>query len=340
MKKGVFLPVLLLAFGSLTVQADGDSCGTVRLDAGKGSMAQVPMTDQGGMDNCYAHTATEMVDAYRFSHGDTDYDHKTDALAAAVLYADANGKKSINIGMAKGTIERLVKHGSCRRPNETKVWDQSCKKSSFSDLYADLKVKYKDVEAAMSPYGYGNEKDCLTDSKSKIESCTARVKEVTDTYCTEAKRLELPKLEVAFEKYFDAPKERVLAVLDSNFSGKESEKIQPVGIYYCIQLLKNADYRGREEITEDRSKTRFTSDCKKNLHVSTIIGRRHCPGKTAEYLIRNSWGVDCQKYLKIVDGKAVSNWPCEEGSLWVSADALKYNVTRTEVIQSPSVSKN
>ena len=62
-------------------------CREVRLDADGGSMKHVPVRDQGVLPVCYAVTASQMADAWRFSHGDTDYFSLSSPLEIAVMHS-------------------------------------------------------------------------------------------------------------------------------------------------------------------------------------------------------------------------------------------------------------
>src|SRR4051794_38758467 len=50
----------------------------------QGAMAHVRVRDQGHSNTCFAQTAAEQVDAWRFTHGDTQYDMRSSAVAAAI----------------------------------------------------------------------------------------------------------------------------------------------------------------------------------------------------------------------------------------------------------------
>lgn len=53
-------------------------------------------------------------------------------------------------------------------------------------------------------------------------------------------------------------------------------------------------------------------------HASTVVGMRPSPKGDCEYLIRGSWGAQCDSYDKTLD--------CEAGNVWVSGSSLSYMV--------------
>src|SRR5688500_12242896 len=80
------LPVALSLAG-LPANADPaivERCSQIRLDSKGGSMEHVRVRDQGSIGNCYSHVAEQMVDAYRFSEGDRDYEHVTSGLEVSL----------------------------------------------------------------------------------------------------------------------------------------------------------------------------------------------------------------------------------------------------------------
>lgn len=58
------------------------------------------------------------------------------------------------------------------------------------------------------------------------------------------------------------------------------------------------------------------------LHTSSLVGRRWNSTKnTCEFLIRNSYGEDCQ------NGRYHSSYDCEDGNLWLSEKQIYQNMT-------------
>src|ERR1044071_3217904 len=53
----------------LTPQAQ---CPTVRLDQQPNGISRVPIHDQGGTGICFAYSASELIDSWRFSHPRSD----------------------------------------------------------------------------------------------------------------------------------------------------------------------------------------------------------------------------------------------------------------------------
>jgi hypothetical protein len=84
--------ILLSLSGSLALAAS--DCAPMRLD--DTSMKTMPVYDQDDVADCYAIITAQMIDAYRFSHGDVDTSHRTSHYALATNYksSDERGRMS------------------------------------------------------------------------------------------------------------------------------------------------------------------------------------------------------------------------------------------------------
>ncbi len=85
----------------------------MRLDQPGGPLEPIPVLDQDNVNLCYAFVASQLVDAYRFSHGDSNDQHLTSPLAAAVFAsADDPEMTDIDYGLVTETIEAIRRYGS------------------------------------------------------------------------------------------------------------------------------------------------------------------------------------------------------------------------------------
>lgn len=117
MKNTIFIALIILTLsrGLSNSQAAEHACGNVRLDQPPHSMAHVYVRDQGPFRDCYAAAAAQMIDAYRFSHGDTRYNLATSTLMAATQNArdEFFPKLQISHGDTCSCIGTVAKHGGC-----------------------------------------------------------------------------------------------------------------------------------------------------------------------------------------------------------------------------------
>ncbi len=127
--KGFFL--LLCIFGSQLVNASDST--SFRLDEGNGSMAKVRARDQGHYNDCYANTAAEMIDAWRFSHGDRRIDLSTSAIKLAIDAANATGKAEIGKSSPCLTVN-IIKQRGARLCNDRSLQGRT---GEHVEIYAD-----------------------------------------------------------------------------------------------------------------------------------------------------------------------------------------------------------
>jgi hypothetical protein len=86
---------IFLSFPQSAAVAKTTECSEVRLDR-NGSVKDLPVYDQGTDGICYAYTAVQLIDAWRFSHGKTPNEGLTSAVYASILHAK-EGKPNFDI---------------------------------------------------------------------------------------------------------------------------------------------------------------------------------------------------------------------------------------------------
>ena len=69
-------------------------CAPFRLDDPGKSMEHMPILDQDAVGYCGSYSATQLADAWRFSHGDTNYSHITSPL---LIGLSQNGDDSTGV---------------------------------------------------------------------------------------------------------------------------------------------------------------------------------------------------------------------------------------------------
>jgi hypothetical protein len=68
-------------------------CSTINLEDNGKSMSHVPVLDQGSAGYCYAYAAAELMDAWRFSHGDVRYHQHVSPIPLAMQQGLAISKE-------------------------------------------------------------------------------------------------------------------------------------------------------------------------------------------------------------------------------------------------------
>jgi len=110
----------------------------------------------------------------------------------------------------------------------------------------------------------------------------------------------------------------------------------PIGISFCSTVLRNPDAvrlastplsspppsTGTSAPAGDQTQCQqgpTASTGEGSDHAALVIGRKRAPGGGCLFLLRNSWGASCERYLSSRPG-----FECEEstGDIWVSQSVL------------------
>ena len=308
--------MIILLFGLFNLSF-ADDCSDMRLDKNGGPLEKIPIMDQGGTNLCYAYSAAQMIDAYRFSHGDNNYKHLTSPLGVAITYkSNDENSNDLDFGRHTGAINQTIRAGSCSLkslpieyrdlPIEEMLYMITTELENFEnenakDLYCDLKY-------------YGIKIDSIKGLK-EIANNKKFYLELFKKTC-ETRRIDIPRATMkAHQLPSISKRESVLTSLLLNRLNRTNP--QPVGIMYCTNIRTNKKTFGISNSNiVDKEKCG-------DLHASIVIGKRiNKKNGKCEFLVRDSFGTSCHPY----------DWPCENGQFWVEASALTRNIAQTHVI--------
>ena len=118
-------PVILLLLGLSPAQAQ-DGCSELHLDSERGPLRAMPIMDQPS-ENCFAHVASELVDAWRFSHPvvppppapiPEPVPGGSKHVTSPIPLTDGLGRQKNQDmrkkgGMVSDAVDYLIKNGSC-----------------------------------------------------------------------------------------------------------------------------------------------------------------------------------------------------------------------------------
>ncbi len=341
-----FIPVCLLALSSSarasTKTAYPKTCKPFRLDQPAGSMERIPVHDQQDLGICGAYSAADMIDAWRFSHGDTRYSWFTSPLEAAVD-GSKKYKQSVLLGHDgvyafpfEGVDECVVvnyiaKSGSC----DSQAIEKKLGPANYDTVlpwYKSYLMLAKSPNEACTSDGNA----CQTPTPISIENAVTisspllYFQAITTEACEAGERIPISipgckesdingpgQFEEVMSKHFDT-------LLD---------KAQPLTIGYCSGLLEEGrGFRGlvtamHGNPPRKRRLCRGYDDQDEDDdggHSSLVMGRRW-NGKKCQILIKNSWGTDDDDYS--------DDWKTEDGKIWVDQDDLEQNVFDVSYIQ-------
>lgn len=106
------------------------------------SMKTMPVYDQDDIADCYAIVTAQMIDAYRFSHGDVNTDHRTSHYALATNYKYSDERERMSFARDIKTIMTLPDGGMTPRdPLKTSMVPEKpviFKKDLYIDSHLEL----------------------------------------------------------------------------------------------------------------------------------------------------------------------------------------------------------
>lgn len=339
------MKIFLLTVGVLFFCLEAVAAEEIRLDLSP-SMQPIPVMDQGSEGTCYAHAGVQLIDAYRFSHGDTDTEHLSSPIHLAVASLTESVKMQRELkgswsetSVASGHYLWKILHdarsaGSC---------DDFALRSFF------LTGKGKSIEEGIRKALELNLRSTDWFSRAMTYArhrTSTEEKTLCDLYkAFPSQRLELMPSLAAVERALNAPYDgfagmneivkgvcetktkplndllpppTILARSEENDATNsfiratkavlQSPKPQPVGISYCADVLTTANFQGLHADGSEKKQC--------NMHASVVVGYRESHGRDF-FLVRNSWGGNCSRYA----------WECEKGQIWVPAKELMSNTS-------------
>ena len=348
-RAGYPIAVLGLLIG---LSASAANPTAVRLDKNGASMSQIPVRDQVG-GTCYAYAAVGVADAWRKSHETKPSSLPlASGLAAAVGSGLRNYRNQIDGGLVCTVVSYLRSRGGCDQELIQELGEDGSSLSTLSKLiemdhrvYLALRKQWEGngnavaearssalstIQARLKTYGYPTESRPTTeelrialDQTKPIE--VTRVALVKHACASSRFEMKIPHCNIDLAMFW--PDWMVKSRIDDLLTRKNA---QPISMGFCANILVkgrafNAEPFRLAAITGWNSAAPILDkDC--GLHAALLIGKRENPltGKV-QYLIRNSWGPSCKYYS--------TEWTCEEGSIWVDADALIPSITGLAVLE-------
>ena len=312
-------------------------CLNVRLDQKGGSMEHVPILDQDGVGFCFSYTAAAMVDAYRFSHGDHQYQRRSSPLLLALGTAQWDSDKvSTNFGDVGTAIRVLFGNEFCSQNFIERVLAGQSEREFLNRLqsnfdqyqvYLSSQNRFQKIKEHFYPY-----QTLATDLACNLGETTtsAKLNEIVQTLkpllenkylkgapaeALEIHRLlvescpndRVPKVELPFP--IDKPmgswqdsKEQIAEIYSNAFKRSFSgSNPLPIGLSYCVNKWNG--------------EPKYNGSTKCQGHASVLIGSRPTKAGRCEILLRNSWGKNwCPRNIPPAN--------CEGGQIWVDSEEL------------------
>jgi len=334
-----FLVALAFCFPALSIAANSggdsnDDCSSIRLDQPEngtaGSMQFVQVRDQGSYGICFAETAAELLDAYRFSRlDDSRMTIQSSALAATVDYSFTTGGDPYTGGSTCKILNYLSVVGSqddaavssCIENFETASFDSAIqeiydRESNQLNLEKQLllsqDLSQQDVQSRFNQTKQSIYQGDIANIQGLLASrgMSSQQMPKADTIIS-IMDMPLPRLAWGLAAYScsnssQSIQEQVPLCVDSVPLSNPSiiatwnarlnvPQAEPIEVSYCSPVLKEGrSYPGvmRTDNTHQCAPSTTTSTPN---HASLIIGRRRNPNTgSCQFLIRNSWGTACK----------------------------------------------
>jgi len=344
--------IIVLCFTFFCTQTVWADCAPMRLDQTPGAFSQIPIHNQESSDLCYAYTASQLVDAWRFSHGDTRTGHHTSAVVAGVYHAldveervggriraTAGGASLVSGGNIYQLIDTLRSKGSCSHehiqaisaranslyvpadgfPDPYQRFMTAIQSSHLSHEYDQLIANFQLSDSRFCPHyiGPGLNPKFIPGILSFLRELSGAEVAVQETCRSQTIDLStIPRMNGITNQQARANTARGFtgAYTDAVNTRLSRPNPQPVSVSYCVDFLGNKDFRKYSPDGTPRD------GCEIGRHLSVIIGRREVAGR-CQFLLRNSFGPDC------TDRRYDSRWrdSCQQGQFWIDAEAMAQN---------------
>lgn len=341
-----------LAFSTLSVLA-GSPCSEVRIDQGHGSMVHVPVRSQGPLGTCYAEVAAQVVDAYRFSHGDKNFGRPTSSLMTALYFAEETKRDSFEGGFSCPALNLTANFGRCDELDLNKTLGRNSKfrLKSLIDGVLEFHHDYQEYSTAIdrsiaesqvrAPAQMRMRDKLESDRQMALEQKSAEL--IAYLSKSGVKQEIIPKKEYA--RFLLEQKSGVFFIKKLLTQAcARNVKYLDVTPPQCQQLTRyKVGQKGLSERIDQmlsrhgalpvgvaycshvlergfRYRGLASGHCRDHDdHASIVIGQRQNRlSHRCEYLVRNSWGTRCDRYSK--------DWTCERGNIWVDREAFLSNL--------------
>jgi hypothetical protein len=338
-----------------------NECASLRIDLPTSPTSKIPVYDQDSLGICYSYAAAELVDFYRFSHGDTD-NTITSPIVAALKSGSADWfRKDIDGGDIEKVILSIKKNGICDHRFIRDHWDSYSTKPFLDQMLNYFEMHKQYVKKVNSNLSIKSQILSLFGSKSTVKSpyhpCNDLINlgfpkdlipsaEILDKLLSQndplvflsgilerachkySKKIFIPEPTVAsgslpFGSNDKSSSDSIIAMINDQLDKKPA---QATAIGYCGKMLHHKDYIGINRRTS---------------HGLDWSGQVHRKGS-----IENVKD-DCGPHASVVIGRRMSHgrceflirnswgsgcegypWDCEKGNIWVDSEKLAANTIK------------
>ncbi len=288
-----------------TASAVTSSCSEVNLSQNLG-IAEIPRWSQGSTKLCYAFSAATLIDNYRFTHGDKDFQHITSPLLLAFKTISTFQERgsSVKGGKIEHAFAAARQFGSC----SAKIISDKLGSYTIDTLLNELGSLHKDSDSERIFKFLKNSGAKISDlptisdiEKNILLSKDEFIARTLLGFCTERKNLDyLPALKLLFQPHVTSVQilERIQNLLTSQI---------PLGVNFCSNVVTDRNYKGSMHGTQWYCRGQLN-------HSALIVGRKMHRGQ-CQFKIQDS---GCKGYTK-------NPGVCQKEQYWLTVDQLINN---------------
>lgn len=279
----------------------------VRLDLPGGSMQSIPVMNQQNSATCYAYTAAQMYDSYRFGRqNDRRTNILSSPLALAIEYT-INGSEDMdwNGGYPDPTLGFAFERGTCSH----QAFNSSLNGNSIDEFMQEIQDDLNNLARGGpgNPWLRGDHdhdvrmRTIAYYRAQQRQRLLRAAQERINSQCR--RRITLSPAPVIEKIELRGVRDRssLSRLLTRQMPNSRSAAI---GTVYCEDFLKTSRQSVlNEQGTFDRAQCNI-------YHASVLVGWRGARG-AEEVLLRNSKGSDCTQYNNTWKAR------CQSGQLWI-----------------------
>jgi hypothetical protein len=311
------------------------------------TLKDVPVYSQNGFGICYAAAAAQVYDALQHLHGG-DRSKNISPLSWAVGFRanPENRSKYTRYDDEKEQIKYSFEGGglcdifndqentrsACTRAEVEQSVDKNLKQEHLDALYYLFEVFTIDDTVAreeISPFGR-TAKDLVNDLQycgvAPVEKAVSALGDVLRSTADEASEYfdrflhrtctkQRTRFKADCQNIYPPNISSAISTINQHFD--QPDPVLPLGFAFCQRVLSKhgSSYVG---FTANGERPEAKEDCGK--HAALLAGRRwNSETNTCQFLIRNSYGTSCNKYLDEFKSD------CDMGNIWVNEDVIGKN---------------
>lgn len=319
------------------------------------TMKHVPVYSQNGFGICYAASTAQVFDALQHLRGG-DKRKSISPLSVAIGFrADPehrrkytryvpeknqvkysfegggmcdvfNNSDHTEIGCLRNDIEHGI-HQNLRQENldalyyifETFTIDGTVEKENISPYARSA----SGIVNRLRTCGVQPIESTIQNMTDLIRNSAEEASEFFNEYLHRNCQKERIRFKAQCENKYPGSKQETIELLHSHFDQKDP--VLPLGVSFCQRFLTRhgSNFKG---FTRQNGTRTYDEECGK--HAALLIGRRwNSKTKSCQFLIRNSYGVSCERYLDEFKND------CDMGNIWVNEDTLSNNAYKFHVVK-------